>query len=63
MQKHFAEKADIEILEIVDVFHAFDGETMTKRDTPVLQEFNEKSWLQMGSSSQRLSTTTRFPLA
>ena len=40
MQKHFAEKADIEILEIVDV-PMFD-ETNDQTDTPVLQEFNEK---------------------
>ena len=40
MQKQFAEKADIEILEIVDV-PMFD-ETNDQTDTPVLQEFNEK---------------------
>lgn len=40
IQKHFASKADIEILEIVDV-PMFD-ETNDQSNTPVLQEFNEK---------------------
>ena len=38
-QKHFASKADIEILEIVDV-PMFD-ETNDQSNTPVLQEFND----------------------
>ncbi|MDW8682021.1 flavocytochrome c [Streptococcus suis] len=40
MQKHFANKAEIEILEIVDV--PMFNETDDQTDTPVIQNFNTK---------------------
>ena len=39
MQRHFASKADIEILEITDV--PMFNETEDQTDTPVIQKFNE----------------------
>ncbi|HFI0206548.1 TPA: flavocytochrome c [Streptococcus suis] len=40
MQKHFANKADIEIMEITDV--PMFNETDDQTDTPVIQNFNKK---------------------
>lgn len=58
MQKHFSDKADIEVLEIKQL-PAFN-EPEDKQAPAEVQAFSEKFLPQMVSLFQPLSTTTRY---
>ena len=58
MKKHFASKADIEILEITDV--PMFNETDDQTDTPVIQKLTRRFQKLMVSSSRHPSTIIQF---